>query len=116
MFGLLKLAGLLRVDRQSEIVGMDIVKHGEPAYPVSAYGGDYRHLHDKNAKAGSSGAVAFGGVPIVMPTMTSFTPRSSANDVDANGDIAVVDNSNAYANNNGVGNNNPGFVARDDPV
>ena len=104
MFGLLKLAGLLRVDRQSEIVGMDIVKHGEPAYPVSAYGGNYRHLHDKTSKKGSS--VVQGGVPIVMPTMVSFTPSSSVNDV-AN---------NAHVNSNGVGNNNPGFVARDDAV
>ena len=74
MFGLLKLAGLLRVDRQSEIVGMDISKHGEPAYPVSAYGGDFRHLHDKTAKKGSS--IVQGGVPIVIPTLPGAPDRS----------------------------------------
>ena len=77
MFGSLKWLGLLRVDRQSEIVGMDIVKHGEPAYPVSAYGGDYRHLHDKTSKKGSS--VVQGGVPIVMPTLTDFKPSTNNN-------------------------------------
>ena len=91
MFGLLKLAGLLRVDRQSEIVGMDISKHGEPAYPVSAYGGDFRHLHDEIAKKGSS--VVQGGVPIVMPTLTDFKP--STEDV---------------ANNNNAGNSNAAFT------
>jgi hypothetical protein len=34
---LLKAAKLLRVDRQTEILGMDITKHGEPAYPTGAY-------------------------------------------------------------------------------
>ena len=92
MFGLLKLAGLLRVDRQSEIVGMDITKHGEPAYPVSAYGGDYRHLHDKGAKKGSS--VVQGGVPIVMPTLTDFKPSTD--------DVAN--------NNNNAGNSNAAFT------
>ena len=50
MFGILKLLGLLRVDRQTEILGMDVVKHGEPAYPVAAYGDDYRHLHNKQVE------------------------------------------------------------------
>ena len=96
MFGLLKLAGLLRVDRQSEIVGMDITKHGEPAYPVSAYGGDYRHLHDKSDKSGKSSSVVMGGVPIVMPTLSDFKPSNApaANDV---------------ANNN-AGNTNAAFA------
>ena len=67
MFGLLKLVGLLRVDRQSEIVGMDIVKHGEPAYPVAAYGGDFRHL-----AAGNQSSVTQNGVPIVMPKIHEF--------------------------------------------
>ena len=70
MFGLLKVAGLLRVDRQSEIVGMDIVKHGEPAYPVAAYGGDFRHLQDAQGNNGKG--VTQNGVPIVMPKIHEF--------------------------------------------
>ena len=85
MFGLLKLFGLLRVDRNSEIVGMDIVKHGEPAYPVSAYGGDYRQMLDKGGK---SGPLAHGGVPIVMPSLkadftTGQKPQENGNANDA---------------------------------
>ena len=49
MFFLLNYFHLFRVDRDTEIVGNDIVKHGEPAYPVSAYGGDFRHLHNHSA-------------------------------------------------------------------
>ena len=72
MFGLLKRFRLLRVDRDSEIVGMDIVKHGEPAYPVSAYGGDIRHLHNANTGGGvhQLATVSYHGVPIVMPSLS----------------------------------------------
>ena len=73
MFGLLKCFGLLRVDRQSEIVGMDIVKHGEPAYPVAAYGGDYRHLQSP-----SKAPIVNGGVPIIMPAIPSISDYKSA--------------------------------------
>uniref|UniRef100_A0A1I8IXG0 Ammonium_transp domain-containing protein n=1 Tax=Macrostomum lignano TaxID=282301 RepID=A0A1I8IXG0_9PLAT len=38
MFGSLKAAGLLRVCEDFERKGLDIPKHGEPAYPLVAYG------------------------------------------------------------------------------
>lgn len=38
MFGLLKAFKLLRVDPEIEMKGLDIPKHGEPAYPIVAYG------------------------------------------------------------------------------
>ena len=73
MFGLLNGLGLLRVDRQSEIVGMDIVKHGEPAYPVAAYGGDYRHLQSP-----SKAPIVNSGVPIIMPSISDFKVKGTS--------------------------------------
>ena len=92
MFGLLKVAGLLRVDRQSEIVGMDIVKHGEPAYPVAAYGGDFRHLQDAQGNNGKG--VTQNGVPIVMSRLNEFksappAPKDGNDNPTFNGDAAV---------------------------
>ena len=48
MFALLKYFNKLRVDKDIELRGLDIKKHGEPAYPTVAYGhgwdaeGDFR--------------------------------------------------------------------------
>ena len=44
---------------------MDIVKHGEPAYPVSAYGGDSRNMAD----LAKGHALSYHGVPILMPKL-----------------------------------------------
>merc|ERR1712048_999938 len=55
VFLLLKVLNLLRVDRDIEIRGLDIRKHGEPAYPTRAYGhgwekeGDYDVTGEKTA-------------------------------------------------------------------
>ena len=37
IFGLLSLSNLLRVSRPDEVRGMDLTKHGEAAYPVTAW-------------------------------------------------------------------------------
>ena len=37
IFGLLSLTNLLRVSRPDELRGMDLTKHGEAAYPVTAW-------------------------------------------------------------------------------
>jgi len=41
MFGILKAAGALRVSKELEKKGLDIPKHGEPAYPLESYGHGY---------------------------------------------------------------------------
>lgn len=38
MFGLMRVAGILRVPEEVERKGLDIPKHGEPAYPLESYG------------------------------------------------------------------------------
>jgi Amt family ammonium transporter len=71
MFGILKYLGMLRVDRETEILGMDIVKHGEPAYPVSAYGGYFAGL----ISGGSTKGLQLAGVPILVPNL-NFRPKN----------------------------------------
>ncbi|NP_001161500.1 ammonium transporter-like protein [Saccoglossus kowalevskii] len=38
LFGVMKFAGILRVEATLELKGLDIPKHGEPAYPIESYG------------------------------------------------------------------------------
>jgi Amt family ammonium transporter len=94
MFGILKYLGMLRVDRETEILGMDIVKHGEPAYPVSAYGGDFAGLMDR----GSSKGLQIAGVPIVAPNFNYkpselIQPKSDFKTTDQGHENAVFENS-----------------------
>ena len=51
IFGGLRLAGLLRVDEETEYSGNDIPKHGESAYPADAW---VEMQYNKNIKEGGS--------------------------------------------------------------
>lgn len=53
MFGLLRVFKILRVPEEMEIKGMDILKHGEPAYPVDSWIEEqyYAKFHDRNQHA-----------------------------------------------------------------
>ena len=42
----IKLISFLRVSEEIEIKGLDIKKHGEPAYPTAAYGHGWDHEGD----------------------------------------------------------------------
>ncbi|KAK3861884.1 hypothetical protein Pcinc_032195 [Petrolisthes cinctipes] len=61
MFGSLRLVGWLRVPIDMEIQGMDILKHGEPAYPAGSWEEKqyynklaYQHNHNHNHDDGNS--------------------------------------------------------------
>jgi len=60
MFQILKAVGLLRVDADIEVRGLDIKKHGEPAYPTAAYGhgwekeGDFDLTNLRYTKSGNN--------------------------------------------------------------
>merc|ERR1712113_1272343 len=62
LFYLLNLAGFLRVELDIEVRGLDIKKHGEPAYPTAAYGhgwdseGDFAMANMQSGGTGAAGA------------------------------------------------------------
>ena len=52
MFGTLQHFKILRVDRETEFKGNDIIKHGESAYPMSAW---IEHQYNNNPKGNQGG-------------------------------------------------------------
>jgi len=49
MFGTMNFFGALRISQEDEIAGMDRIKHGEPAYPLTSYEDPGRpHTFDKH--------------------------------------------------------------------
>ncbi|PIK57678.1 hypothetical protein BSL78_05410 [Apostichopus japonicus] len=68
LFGGLQLAGLLRVSAEIEIKGLDIPKHGEPAYPPVSYQvGWHSDLH--NLPAQEYGSVRVGNSKPARPRL-----------------------------------------------
>ena len=49
LFGSLKWAGILRVGVEDEFKGMDLIKHGESAYPAAAWV-EYQYSDKKNSR------------------------------------------------------------------
>jgi len=60
MFGFLKVIGKLRVDPELEKKGLDIPKHGEPAYPLESYGHGYLERVITILENGHLGTTAMG--------------------------------------------------------
>lgn len=54
MFGALKLTRQLRIDADTEIQGLDIVKHNEPAYPAESWFEEQYHTINKAYKRNNS--------------------------------------------------------------
>jgi len=51
LFGSLKMAGILRVGTEDEFKGMDLIKHGESAYPADAWV-EYQYSNRKTSQGG----------------------------------------------------------------
>ncbi|XP_074660189.1 putative ammonium transporter 1 isoform X2 [Tubulanus polymorphus] len=56
MFLILRVTGVLRVSKEYEIKGMDIPKHGEPAYPNASYGDGWPK---ENSESQNGESIAF---------------------------------------------------------
>ncbi|KAL5006721.1 hypothetical protein ScPMuIL_015527 [Solemya velum] len=89
MFMTLKKIGYLRVPFDYELKGLDIPKHGEPAYPSEAYGhgwadkGDTLQAMVKKSFASSLAAVSTEGGPIVNAYMNTPEKMTGNPEVDA---------------------------------
>ncbi|XP_013415373.1 putative ammonium transporter 1 [Lingula anatina] len=70
IFGSLKAFKLLRVEQELEIRGLDVPKHGEPAYPSEAWGDGWSagHINAKGKnRMNSSGGLETFVLPVVLP-------------------------------------------------
>ncbi|XP_019619916.1 PREDICTED: putative ammonium transporter 1 [Branchiostoma belcheri] len=77
MFGLLKVFGILRVPTEIELRGLDIPKHGEPAYPTESYGHGWTMMppdHSPDMYGGPDGKMEFFPQPIRLDNV----PRPSS--------------------------------------
>ncbi|XP_060080863.1 putative ammonium transporter 1 [Ylistrum balloti] len=94
MFFVLKKLKLLRVSFEYELKGLDIPKHGEPAYPVESYGHGWGEKGDTIKSMIKDSTAVFsktiegenGGLPMMMDTQTK---RS--------GDIMSMESSNSLS-------------------
>jgi len=89
IFGTLKFFGILRVNATDESDGMDIVKHGESAYPVNAWL-EYQYSRSVIEAAASEK----NGFPVNMsyPSLTEITDSSLNNSPKIKADEALGEN------------------------
>ncbi|XP_064601317.1 putative ammonium transporter 1 [Liolophura sinensis] len=66
IFGGLKLLGILRVNEEMELKGLDIPKHGEPAYPAESYGHGWGEKGDSLVQMAGLSIVGKGKTQDVM--------------------------------------------------
>ncbi|XP_072034506.1 putative ammonium transporter 1 isoform X2 [Amphiura filiformis] len=89
LFGVMRCIGILRVSEEIEIKGLDIYKHGEPAYPLSAYGHGWSVDVEKSGKHVNGNAFTNGGFDGVLPVQVfhvSNTNEQANHANDANGE------------------------------
>jgi len=89
IFGTLKYFKLLRIDRDTEFRGCDVVKHGEPAYPVNAWAElqyDQKKKSNANAPmfkgtmdAGKDGGAHYNDAFQMVPTSGKLFKQLSRN-------------------------------------
>eukprot|EP00057_Strongylocentrotus_purpuratus_P029558 XP_011684032.1 PREDICTED: putative ammonium transporter 1 [Strongylocentrotus purpuratus] len=77
LFGLMQACGVLRVTPEMELKGLDVPKHGEPAYPIESYGSGWESNQTNNGNGHQIGqrqeytnAAFEGAVAINNPSYT----------------------------------------------
>ncbi|XP_063960880.1 putative ammonium transporter 1 [Lytechinus pictus] len=86
LFGLMQACGILRVSPEMEMKGLDIPKHGEPAYPLESYGHGWAESNQDNGVNGHplgqvqeyTNSAFEGAVAIDNP---SYTDKGDGNDL-----------------------------------
>merc|ERR1711988_635258 len=72
MFGALKFMGVLRVSEEIERKGMDVIKHGEPAYPYQSYGDGWEEESTDSDDSEETGGVDNGKRPHRHPVVANM--------------------------------------------
>ncbi|OWF37328.1 putative ammonium transporter 1 isoform X2 [Mizuhopecten yessoensis] len=75
MFFILKKLNLLRVSFEYEMKGLDIPKHGEPAYPVEAYGHGWEEKGDTLRSMIKKSTTTFHNTMIGLPMTMDAKPK-----------------------------------------
>ena len=67
MFGTMKYLNVLRVQIEVEVIGLDRIKHGEPAYPVGGYNPREHPLNNA-----AKGNLCFARVALLLLALLDF--------------------------------------------
>ena len=95
IFSMLGYLGLLRVSKEVEVRGLDIMKHGESAYPAEAWreeqyednskSEEFLQVHDLPPNMGYQFADYYNQPPVYQPATSSISCPKPHNGIDNNG-------------------------------